>query len=69
MTAKLNGMLIAAGKTPLLMIHIGTSDMASGDTSQNIEDFGDLEKELKEKKVQMVFSEIFRREAQYSGSK
>lgn len=48
----------STGKDPLVLVHIGTNDTILWDLSQIIDNFRELRGVLKEKKVQVIFSEI-----------
>lgn len=55
---KMDRIINSSGKSPLEMIHIRSNDMALCATMQTVEDFGDFGRELKMKKVQVIFLEF-----------
>lgn len=51
------GIMKSSGKFQFVMIHIGTNDSSHG-TTPNTEDFRDLGRELKKRKIQVILFEI-----------
>lgn len=57
-TARLDGIIKLSGKSTLVMISVRTNAMASCGTSQIVEDFMYLRKELKKGNIPVIFLDI-----------